>query len=481
VLAKFNGTSGFTMAEVVFASAILFVVAVGSVGAFEYVGTSAVVAKEKVAALNLANQKLEEARNLPYDDVGIVRENGTFGDPAGTIPESEAVDEFTVTTAVSWQVDEDSGRSTYKNIRITVSWDEPRHGEVVVSTAVFGKSYLTNIGDLKIAVQERDTGEPIHGAQVRVTPNGSGTRVLWTNTDGEVFFGAVPIGTAGLEVEATDWVFDPLELPSLDIVADLLDSVVVYGVQPCSSVVTVLDTSSTPIPNAVVTITDSHGREQGLSTNTDGEAFFQGLYPDSYTVDVTASGRAPAVGALGPMLSGGEYPLTLTMTPVVPPGSARVRVRDGSGVLLSGASVSLRGPSPASTIVPGSPMVTASSGEALFADVLSGTYTATVSKTGYSTSVGSGAVVQPWETVIDVVLQVDASPGILHVIIDSSSRERFVVTGPNNYNSGTLRTSGGGHDYTLNGLTPGQYTVTPRRFAAKTVYVSSGSTTEVQW
>ncbi len=481
LLVSSRDDAGSTLIELISASAILLIVAIGTIGALTFSATSSADSKQGVSALNLANQKLEEARNLPYDDVGITYADGTYGDPSGTIPDSEAVGEFTVETSVSWARDAVTGRSEYKDIRIAVSWATPRPGRVTVASAVYGKSNLTNIGDLNVNVQEKVTGVKIPYARVVLKPAGTGLRMVDADSNADAFFGAVGIGTATITVSATDWVFDPLDLPTVNIAPDLLTSVVAYAVRPCSSVITVVDTSSTPIPSATVTLTDSRGRQRYIVTGADGLASFTGLYPDSYTVRADKIGRVRASGAIGPMSNGGAYPLTLSMTAPIPIGSVRVRVRDASLVYMQGVTVSLKGPSPASTEVTGSPQVTPSSGEVFFADVDSGTYTATCSKSGYQTTSGTAVVVNPFETIVSVILPINAAPGNLHITITASGREYFRVRGPGGYDSGRKRTSSSGHDYTLAGLAPGTYTVTPERFAAKQVQVTDGTTAEALW
>ena len=484
--------TGTTLIELVTAMAILLVVAMGTIGAFSFVATSSANSKEGVRALNLANQKLEEARNLPYDSVGLFYADGSYGDPAGMIPASQTVDEFTVQTTITWKRDTATGRSAYKNIRVDVSWTKPRVGNVTVASAIYGKSNLTNVGDLNINVQEEGTSVKIPGALVGVTPASGALHWVRSDDNADAFFGGLPIGAATLAVSSPDYVFDPLDQPTINIVADLLDSLVVYGVKPCSSVVTVIDTSSTPIPGATVTLTDSHGRQYVRITGADGLASFTGLYPDMYQVRADKVGRVGATGSIGPMSNGAAYPITLTMTLPVPPGSVRVRVSDGSGVYLSGVSVTLTGPYPASTVVTGSPQITPTSGEVFWANVdtdgSTKTYTATASKTGYTSTSVSGSVTNPNETIITVTLQVDVTPGALHIIIGTSAREYFSVTGPGGYNSGRLRTHSGTYDRTLSGLVPGAYTVTPEnshRYAAKQVQVTPGSppapATQVQW
>jgi type II secretory pathway pseudopilin PulG len=146
-------SSGFTVVEMVIAAAILFFVATAIMGALGYASTANASNAMRQSGLELANQKMEQARNLPYDSLGT-----TNGYPTGTIVTPETVvvttpegdKTFIVTTQVDWAVDAVTGLAGDKNVRITVAWTLPRASSFSIESNVVGKSAITNSGDVKI-------------------------------------------------------------------------------------------------------------------------------------------------------------------------------------------------------------------------------------------------------------------------------------------------------------------------------------------
>ena len=72
--------SGFTVVEYLVAAAILFIVSTGVMGALAYASTANASTAMRQLGLEVANQRMEQARNLPYDSLGT-----TNGYPIGTI------------------------------------------------------------------------------------------------------------------------------------------------------------------------------------------------------------------------------------------------------------------------------------------------------------------------------------------------------------------------------------------------------------
>jgi hypothetical protein len=409
--------SGVTLIELVMASAILFIAAIGVITALGFAATSSQQSTMRARALNLANERLEKARDIPYDNVGVVYEDGTYGDPAGNIPAVEVVGDFLVETQVDWSVDATSGRAEYKNMRIAISWQNPRSGTLSIASAIYGSSALTNNGDLKVIVRELGTNVPIDMAQVWVTPAGSTLqRHRWTGADGSAFYGMLPIGSAQVAVAASGWVFDTITPAS--VVADQLTLKEVYGYRPVTVVVHVTETSGTPVPYASVRLQDSKLRYFYGTTGGDGVATITGLIPDNYGITVTATGRASAAGSIAAVTSGGTFTTTITMSAPVPPGSLRVRVKNSTGTAITGATVSAVGPSPDTTPVAGSGAVTPSSGEVFFASVVGGTYTVNVTASGYNNYTDAAVVVVSGiEKIVDVTMVTVTPPSLLGTLM----------------------------------------------------------------
>ena len=126
---KKHKNHGFTLIE---ALIFLFIFSIITVTFYSVItlGTGYILeSKNKLAALALANEKMEIIRNLNYDDIGT-----TTGIPSGSITESEDVvsggKTFHVKTIVQFIDDAldgvlpaDSMPDDYKKVKITVSWE----------------------------------------------------------------------------------------------------------------------------------------------------------------------------------------------------------------------------------------------------------------------------------------------------------------------------------------------------------------------
>jgi len=136
---------GFTLIETLIGVTILTIIMFGIYGIFQ--GGLRIInnSRAKLTAQALANQKLEEARNLPYDKVGTIG-----GIPAGTIPEQITVTRnkinFTVKTTVVYIDDPfdeispvDTLPNDYKRVKIKVDWSENFKGTITFFTDIAPK------------------------------------------------------------------------------------------------------------------------------------------------------------------------------------------------------------------------------------------------------------------------------------------------------------------------------------------------------
>jgi prepilin-type N-terminal cleavage/methylation domain-containing protein len=443
---------GFTVVELVVASAILLVASTGVLTSLTFAATTTAMGTVRTEALNLASQQLEQARNLPYDDVGIRYANGTYGDPAGSIPATQTSGRFGITTQVSWTRDPSTGESEYKNIGITVSWTSPQQGSVYVASSIFGASALINIGDLSVTVTDRDSNLPISGASVLVTPAGGTTqRVVSTDASGSAFFGALPLGTTGVAVSAVStlgetYVFEPVATTTIG--PALLASDVVYGHLPSSIAVSVVDTGGAAVTGSAVTLTSVSSGQVTTQKLASGSYTFTGLLPGNYTLTATESGYYNSQVcsiAVGPSAPGGrKVSQIVVLRPMPPPCTLKVFAKTASGVAIAGAMVHVTGPAPASTDATGSPQSTSSgSGEADFVQLTAGTYTVTATLANYTTVAWTGPISAGQTVSITLVM---SSTGELDVTAKNPggvalSGVAVTMTGPSNQ-SGTTSSSG---------------------------------------
>ncbi len=184
----FQKNDGFTLMEVLVS---VFVILVLTIGVYSLIILSIKLSddnKKNVEAIEIANEKMEDIRNMPYDDIGVIS-----GDPSGTIPPTEYVlreGSFTIHNYVSFMddpYDGEAGSSTnpdtiindYKIVSVRVSWEtEMKSKEVTVFSKVIPRTEETaaGYGLLKIYVVDSN-GSPIQGASVKII-NASSTPPL---------------------------------------------------------------------------------------------------------------------------------------------------------------------------------------------------------------------------------------------------------------------------------------------------------------
>ena len=138
---------GFTLIDVLVGTALLLVIFLGLFAAFQLGLKVSGLVKSKVVAIAIANQKLEQIRNLPYSSIGT---KGGFPDgvlEASTTTVKNNI-QYTVQTRVDFVVDvadgiaspEDDCPQDYKKAEIKVSWPGLFGGEITALTDISPKN-----------------------------------------------------------------------------------------------------------------------------------------------------------------------------------------------------------------------------------------------------------------------------------------------------------------------------------------------------
>jgi type II secretory pathway pseudopilin PulG len=173
-----NKNSGLTLIEVLIGIFLLLMVFISIFILIQLSIKLTNQSKARISATALANQKLELARNLPYNQLGTVG-----GIPAGSIPETEIIDRngiaYTVKTTAIYVDDpfdgsfpNDSLAWDYKRIRIEVSWSKFLGGEVFLQTDVTPKGIETTGGGGIISILVFDAnGQPVPQAEIQIENN----------------------------------------------------------------------------------------------------------------------------------------------------------------------------------------------------------------------------------------------------------------------------------------------------------------------
>ncbi len=364
--------AGFTIAEYITAIAILLTVVIGAMSALAYAGTASAGTARREEGLNLANKQIEQARNQPYDNLGASW--------PGTNPVESG--DYTVDTRVTWARDA-SNRSTCRVVTVTVSWQTPRPGEVTVSTRIFGKSDISNTGDVLVNVVqalEGGTTEPLAGASVTLTASVGPSQRVVTDAAGGSFFGHVGAGSFTFEAKRAGWVVDHSAYVTPPTVAGgSTTTCQVTAYKPSSHRFTFAVPGHTTVPAVGVGITGVKPNPMVTKTVNGSETLFSNLLPDNYAVTFsTPVGYQLASGtptnfsiAQGNTNSGTTVNLVKNSILVVTVYDDR-----GSGSPVSGATLSLTGPTSGTA-------TTDAAGKATFGITATGTYTVLSSKSGY--------------------------------------------------------------------------------------------------
>lgn len=204
---------GLTLIEVLVGVFLILIVFLGIFGAYrlglKVVGTS----RAKITALSLANQKIEEVRNLPYQEVGTVG-----GVVPGVLPETETVSrnnvDYTVKTTVFYIDDSfdqlaptDEAPNDYKRVKIKVSWSGKMAGQVLSITDVAPPGLETAVegGVLSITVLNAQ-GEGVPQASVHIVNNEVNPTIdAWyqTNNDGNLTLVGAPPSIESYQITVT--------------------------------------------------------------------------------------------------------------------------------------------------------------------------------------------------------------------------------------------------------------------------------------
>lgn len=170
-----NRNSGFTLLETLIGTALFLIVFIGIFGLIQFGLKVSAQSKARITASALANQKIELARNLPYNVVGT-----TGGIPQGSIQENEIAVRnninYAIKTSVIYMDDpidnqspNDPWPNDYKRIKVKVSWTVFWGGEVVLQTDIAPKATESGAGQGVISVLVFDAnGEPVPQTDIHV-------------------------------------------------------------------------------------------------------------------------------------------------------------------------------------------------------------------------------------------------------------------------------------------------------------------------
>jgi len=205
--AKTKTKSGFSILEVIAAVFIFSIVTISIYGSFSAGLKSLAQSKHRIAATELANEKMEIIRNMNYADIGT-----QGGIPSGSLPQNETVwksnQKFNVQTTIRYIDDpldgvvpnDSNGVSRdFREARVEVTWGGIQLGKgvVLVSNIVpNGVESESGGGTLRFNTID-STGVGIEGASVHIENNVLDPRYednFQTDSTGSILLAGMPVG-----------------------------------------------------------------------------------------------------------------------------------------------------------------------------------------------------------------------------------------------------------------------------------------------
>jgi prepilin-type N-terminal cleavage/methylation domain-containing protein len=201
---------GFTLVEVVVGMALVVLVFLGIYGAFVAVLRTVGQSTAEASAIALANQKMEEIRNLPYNQVGTLN-----GIPSGSIAQQENVERnhlsFNIRTTIIYIDDPFDGVAPadtlpidYKRVKVQISWSGWMGGEFLLISDIAPKGIENTQGGgiLKIKVFDASgdgvSQADIHLVNLKTTPTIDAT--YKTDNEGGLVLAGAPTSTEGYQI-----------------------------------------------------------------------------------------------------------------------------------------------------------------------------------------------------------------------------------------------------------------------------------------
>lgn len=217
ILKKIKSKNGFSILEVVSAVFIFSIVTISIYGSFSAGLKSLAQSKHRIAATELANEKMEIIRNMNYADIGT-----QGGIPSGVLPQNETVwksnQKFNVRTTIVYvddpldglNPDDSNGVSRdYRKVRVEVTWAGVQLGRGVILVSNFVPNGVENEaggGTLRFNVID-STGVGISGVDTHIVNNSTDPHVdMPTQTDstGSVLMAGMPAGDQTYEFSVSE-------------------------------------------------------------------------------------------------------------------------------------------------------------------------------------------------------------------------------------------------------------------------------------
>ncbi|MFA6424332.1 MAG: prepilin-type N-terminal cleavage/methylation domain-containing protein [Candidatus Magasanikbacteria bacterium] len=384
---KLGGHRGFTLVEVVVATAVFLIFAVGVYGSISMVFKVVYQSRVKILETAVLSEELEIVRNLPYEDVGILN-----GSPLGLLSHTKSVYrndiKFNLVTTVR-NIDDpfdgviggtpnDTSPADFKLVEISVICDScSQKNPVSLSTTVAPKNLegqSTN-GALFIHVFDAD-GQAVSSANVHIVNSAVSPNLIIddvTDNDGMLRLVDTPTGTLSYNITVTKAGYstdssvvssvdnpNPLKPPSNVVSQNVteisfsIDRLATLNVESLNQTCSSINGGTVNINGAKIVGTDPNVYKLSQTFSlASGNYNFGSIEEDSYYFNLP--GTTYDIAGSVPMLPlalepGSQQVLSLILRPHTT-NSLLVKAKDaGTGLPLSDASVRLVGTSYDETI-----------------------------------------------------------------------------------------------------------------------------------
>ncbi|HEY5482835.1 MAG TPA: hypothetical protein VIK31_03360 [Propionibacteriaceae bacterium] len=319
----------FTVVELVSASVVLLIVLTAVLASITAAAMSAQMSERRSEALSIANQQIELARNLPFDEVAtVVPSNGV---PAGKVPGLQTIGAYTAAIDIAYGTYGANIAARYKTIAVVVSWDSPVAGSVTLSSIIAGSSGTQDYNFGIVSLQVQDEGTPasgVAGVIVRLTDANGRIYDVATAANGIATFTYVPSGNITLSATKPGYVVDAPASPTC--VANTTTPygpVIAHALR--TGVVKCLSQGGVPVAGVTVGLSGGPNPVSPVLTDASGLATFPlQLIKGTYTIGITPSGYQLTAGG---MLTIGAADANTSVTLAVKPATVTATlINDGT-------------------------------------------------------------------------------------------------------------------------------------------------------
>lgn len=429
-----NSQKGFTLIETLVGSVVFLLVALSSYKAFSVLMDAIFVSQAKIAATSVANEKFEIIRNLPYTDVGIIA-----GLPVGKIQRDEVISKdnysFAVHTTIRSADDvfdgtiggdpSDSSPADYKLVDLDISCSNCKIFTPLKFTTLVGPHALETAsvnGALFIQVFDA-AGIAVQDASVHIINTQTDPDTIideTTDNDGWIRIVDAPTGVNAYNIAATksgytaDQTYpldgvagaDPLkpdatvviqEVTQMSLSIDRVSSITVSTTDVLCVALPAIDFSLTGTKIIGEPAVQKYGT-QNFTTDALGNYTISDLEWDAYSILLTSP--LYDLAGINPFPAFELDPnenkdLQVVVLPHVD-RALLVSVQDLTGIAIDGATVHLEKSGFDETKTTNTDLC-ATPGQVFWSGLSNDTYTLTVSKTGYETSISPVTMSSSWQ------------------------------------------------------------------------------------